>query len=72
MEEINIENYTLEGVITFIANKFHESTNFELYLICRFDRERIKWAQEREELTLRIADLEAEKAVGSLCRIMII
>lgn len=68
MEEINIENYTLTGVIKFIADKFHESVNFKLHLICRFDLERIKWAQEREELTRRISNLETEKAVRSLYR----
>ena len=34
MEEINIQNYTLEGVMKFIADNFHESTylNYILYV----------------------------------------
>lgn len=33
------------------------------FMIFRFDMERIKWEQEREELNRKICELESDKAV---------
>ena len=51
MDNYDFQNYTLQGVLQFIADKFHE-----------FDVERIKWEQEREELVHKISCLESEKS----------
>ena len=71
MEDINCENYTIAGVLHFISTKFHEYTTNLYNIIHRFDMERIRWGQEKEELLRRIASLESEKTVQSTISLII-
>ena len=63
MEDINCDNYTLPGVLQFLSTKFHEYIDYFLKFTYRFDIERLRWNQEKEELLRRISVLESEKTV---------
>ena len=63
ISQIDISQYTLEGVIQYISQTIYQFSLLSLLYPIRYNLERTKWAQEKEKLLQTISQLEKEKAV---------